>query len=176
MALVIDPNRRRADRLAGNLTGLGYGTLAVRDGKSAMRAVLANPDIELILLSAQTYEPRSSELLQELRHDYRARRLPLALLSDEPKHEALADRFDTVVRFPHPMDFDSTEILVRRLVALSDEDDLTCARAPGGCPTIAAATVRFERKAGRACHIRPFPDSRAGRGDMAQSIPAGTTG
>lgn len=127
VALVIDPNRKRADWIAGNLTGLGYSAIAVRNGKEAMRLILANPDIELTLLSAQTYAPRASELLQELRHDYRARRLPLALLHEEfaPRYEALADRYDNVVRFPHPFDFDATAVLVRRLVALADEDDLT---------------------------------------------------
>ena len=96
-----------------------------------MEVVVDLLDLELIVLSTQTYEPAYTELLQELRHDYRARGIPLAVLGDEADlrgpDEILLEQYDNVTYFPYPVDESATHVLASRLERLADPHDATAA-------------------------------------------------
>ena len=126
VALVIDPNRRRAVTVAGNLNGLGYTAVAVRSGTEAMKLVVSEPDLELILISPQTYDPTFADMLTALRNDFRTKLLPLAVVGDglTAAQTALTEKYPRIVRYPYPLDFNSAAVLVHRLEQLADADDL----------------------------------------------------
>ena len=131
VALVIDPNPRRAAVVAGNLAAVGYTPVTRRDGRGAMEVVVNHLDLELIVISTQTYEPAYTELLQELRHDYRARQIPLAVLGEQADLQGadaiLLDEYDNVTTFPYPVDESATHVLANRLEQLADPHDATAA-------------------------------------------------
>jgi CheY-like chemotaxis protein len=119
-AIVAHPDPTEAQSLVGLLAPMGYEGEAVFRGSQAITTAAASPDVELILLSDAIDHPRLTELIQQIRQDYRTAMIPVALIGRSeslPDLHRLAESDRASVAFPRPQDSDAMAFLVRQLLA-----------------------------------------------------------
>jgi HEAT repeat protein len=119
-AVVAHPQPTEAQSLVGMLSTMGYEAEPVYRGGQAVITAASTPDIELVILSDVIDGPRLTELIQQIRQDYRTAALPVALIGREetlPMLRQIAERDVASIAFPRPQDSESMAFLVRNLIA-----------------------------------------------------------
>jgi hypothetical protein len=86
-ALVADPSREEARRVAGYLSAMGYQVDTATQGRDVVRMAIDCPDYELVLVAASLQGPSVDILLQQLRHDCRSALLPVGVLARDGQME-----------------------------------------------------------------------------------------
>lgn len=119
-ALVVHPRTTEAQSLVGMLAELGFDADAAQTGRSAFVLAQRQPDYEFGLISDSIQSPPLGELVQMLRQENRAARLPIGVIAygeslDRATRVASAESL--VEAFPRPIDTESLSVLVRRLQA-----------------------------------------------------------
>lgn len=151
--LIISPLRSEADVLAVTLPGLGFVGDIATNGRQALSHINRTADYELILLSGATSSPRWSELIQQLRHDYRSRKTPVCILirgANAGLAHEIEDRYERTLAFPAPYDSDSMATLLNHILPARRDDQLSYAErheyataALGWLATIAEHRARY---------------------------------
>ena len=77
--------RRSRREMAAMLAGMGFDADSATAGHKAFLKALASGDYELVLLSDRIDRPPAGVVLDQLRHDPRTARLPIAILAEDEK-------------------------------------------------------------------------------------------
>jgi CheY-like chemotaxis protein len=94
-ALLVDPDRRRADDTAVLLRQLGYDVEVFGTGRDLLRRVARASDFDLFVIDRHVPQPQLRDLVSHLRADANAARRPILVVasSDQP----IAPSFDQLV-------------------------------------------------------------------------------
>lgn len=80
-ALLVDPDRLRAESVAALLRRVGFDVEHVRTGRDVFRRLHEKSDIDLVLLDRHVPDPMVNDLLPQLRSDRRGRGLPVLVIA-----------------------------------------------------------------------------------------------
>ena len=123
--LVAGPSTAESRRVGGYLAAMGYEIDTATSGNDLIRAALASPDYELILIDSQLLNPTVDFVLQQIRRDNRTALLPVGVLAREQwterarhlvRHDPLA------MALPRPHSQESVQWQVEQLLALRGRD------------------------------------------------------
>ncbi len=120
-ALVACPQTEEAQRVGGYLIALGYQVDTATNGRDAIRKLLASPDYELALVDAGLSRPTVDLLVQQLRHDCRAAKLPVGVLARSGqlgRAEHMVRRDPLAAAFSRPHTEEAVRWQVDQLLAL----------------------------------------------------------
>ncbi|MFI4875630.1 MAG: HEAT repeat domain-containing protein [Blastopirellula sp. JB062] len=95
IAVIADPDRVRAQELAGRLTELGYTVLTRRGRRELFDAAYSTPDVELIFISDAVDRPGAYEMVQILRRDRRTADTPIGVIPWIKDHSRWRVRFSS---------------------------------------------------------------------------------
>lgn len=82
IVVIADPNRNRANRLAGIVQAVGFEPVVVSGGNALFREAQRTIDVEFLLISENVSGPLLTETLQILRKDRRTADLPIGVMAD----------------------------------------------------------------------------------------------
>jgi CheY-like chemotaxis protein len=80
-ALLADPDKIRAAGVAELLQRVGYDVEVVRTGRDLMRRLHQKADADLVMVDRHIADPMLTDLLPQLRADYRGRTLPVMVVA-----------------------------------------------------------------------------------------------
>jgi len=121
-ALVADGRSTDGRRMAALLTGLGYDSQVVPNGRALLAAARGSADVQLILLRDPIDRTTTRETLYRLRRDWRTSRIPVAVVAAADRINAadrLAASYGVTEAFPPPRDAAGIERLVHRMTELA---------------------------------------------------------
>lgn len=149
--LIGHPRGEAGQSLVGFMNDLGYEGEAAFTGKTLMHLAIASPDYDFILISDAVDAPRTKELIQWLRQDYRTARLPIGVMCrgeflDQLKLDLQDDTLTTV--FPRIHDLETAGLEASRLTALAGRnlttDDERVDMAAAALESLAAIASQSE--------------------------------
>ncbi|MBX9624628.1 MAG: hypothetical protein K2X82_12540, partial [Gemmataceae bacterium] len=109
-ALLVDPDRRRADDTAAYLRGMGLAVSVYPTGRDVLRRLGRSADVDLIVADRHVPAPELPDLVAQLRADTNVSRVPVLVV-------ASADR-------PIPPSFDQLVLRFALLIAATDTDPI----------------------------------------------------
>jgi CheY-like chemotaxis protein len=107
-ALVVDPNKQRADTAANLLRALGYQAEVYTTGRDLLRRVTRTSDYDLILIDHHVPNPQLFDLVSQIRADVGAARRPILVVASAAQ--------------PKPPTLDSVLLQFAALIAAADTD------------------------------------------------------
>jgi CheY-like chemotaxis protein len=120
-ALVLDTHLQEATRLAGLLMQMGFEVDVTTQPRDLLERAVAWPDYELALVDFNLPRTNVDELVQMLRHDHRARLLPLLYVTssaeDQRAARYVAEHLSHVDVMVRPVDLAGMEVQVNRFLA-----------------------------------------------------------
>ena len=174
--LVICPLRGESDQIANHLAASGWAADIATNGRQALSALYRQIDYDLILLHEATSSPKWSELVQQLRHDYRTRNIPVCLLvrgENQWLAQQLAARHAKTFIFPPPTDRQSLTVLLSEMLPSRRDDQLTVLErqqyADAALGWLAEITADRARYALPGSRVRPRPCHPGGGGARQRS-------
>ncbi|MGI8981354.1 MAG: HEAT repeat domain-containing protein [Pirellulaceae bacterium] len=126
--LVGHPRADDGQTLVGYMNEIDYEAEAAYTGKALMQFAVASPDYDFILISDAIDSPGVTELVQQLRKDFRTARLPIGVMARGERLDKMKDAFedDTLTTvFPRIHDSETAGYEVSRLVALASRNLMT---------------------------------------------------
>ena len=105
--LVADMNEDRANGVAAAVRKAGFEPVVVRTGREILRRLTQAPDIDLLVVDADTPDPQLVYLLGQLRADLNGGLLPLVITAPSNRVESLqrlGDRYRNVWVIPTTLD------------------------------------------------------------------------
>lgn len=121
-AALVGSGRQELGRaIASSLTPLKWSGDVALNTKEVFEVAARNPDIEVLLLSDGLTSPRVRELVQQLRSNWKTRRLPIGILADSEQRLIKSTRLtvgtDRLLTFPQVTE---PEFLARQLMQLQE--------------------------------------------------------
>jgi CheY-like chemotaxis protein len=148
-ALLVDPNRLRADSTTTFLRDIGYSVEQFATGRDLLRRVARSSDFDVILIDRHTPNPELNDLVSHLRADRNALNRPILVVASADKIRppsldqlglrlallvAATDNDGVVVPPPHVIDvrrpLDEQEALKRKAAQERDVAFATLIRGP----------------------------------------------
>ena len=121
-ALIGHVNEFEAQNMAGAVSRSGLGAVLAFDSQSLFEQATMDPSIELILVSPTLSRPELTELVQQLRQDWRTQKLPVGILTEPGLHTRLqrfADSDPMTLRFTWTVETGSVAGQVLQLFSLN---------------------------------------------------------
>jgi CheY-like chemotaxis protein len=142
-ALIVDPDRLRAESVGTLLQKVGYDVEVIRTGRDLMRRIQAKADADLIIVDRHVPDPMLTELLTQLRADFRGRTLPVMVVAS-PEGIAPMNLLTVLARLATVLSFEDLPDSPYEAFPTSDEK-LPAERAKDLISKIAASPEQMSR-------------------------------
>ncbi len=116
-AVLVGHNREEVARsTAATLQSLKWGGDPAINSREIFERINANPDLEILLIGDAITRPAARELVQQLRNNWKAKRIPIGIIADTEERLIRSSRLthgaDQLLTFPTPTD---TQALARQI-------------------------------------------------------------
>lgn len=121
-ALVGNAREDLATTLAARMIPSGLNGRSAQNGREFYRMATQDANLQYLLVCDTFHRPDYAELVQQLRQDWRTRRLPIAILyrhENESRANRVADNDELTIAMPFTLDPELVRLQVQRLARFS---------------------------------------------------------